>query len=75
MGYCGICGRQHDPNVLCSAQARDVLQDIGIRKRSKKHRREIRRLTRAADRYMFTFFVVAFGLLILFMLFFALLGK
>jgi hypothetical protein len=75
MGFCAICGGHHDPDVPCTDRAGDILQHIGIKKTSKKHKREIRKLATASDRLMLKVFVAVLGFFILFILLAILLGK
>jgi len=75
MGFCAICGGHHDPDVPCTNRAGDILQDIGIKRTSKKHKREIRKLATASDRLMLKVFLAVLGFIILFTLVAILLGK
>ena len=50
MAYCPICGRDHDPDLLCTEQANHSLRRAGIEKKSKMSALEVRQLSRKAGR-------------------------
>ena len=68
MSFCAICGAHHDPNIPCADRAGEILQDIGIKRTPKKHRKEFKKLEKAADRYMIKFFLIGLAFLTLFIL-------
>ena len=48
--FCAICGRHHDPSVLCSLCIEDqALQDLGFDRPTKRNRAEFKKANREAN--------------------------
>jgi uncharacterized membrane protein YvbJ len=52
MTFCPKCGAHHDPNYPCADRAGEMMQDMGVERRSKMSKEEFRILEKRADRSM-----------------------
>jgi len=52
MAFCPKCGAYHDPNYPCTDRAGEMMQDMGVERRSKMSREEFKTLEKRADRSM-----------------------
>ena len=73
MAYCPICGRDHDPDLLCTEQANHSMRRAGIEKKSKMSALEVRQLSRKAGRSSIILLVRIAGVSFLVVLFFVIL--
>ena len=73
MAYCPICGRNHDPDLLCMEQADHALRRAGIEKKSEMSSLELRQLSRKAGRSSIILFLRIAGVSCLVVLFFVIL--
>jgi uncharacterized membrane protein YvbJ len=52
MSFCPKCGAHHDPNYPCADRAGEMMQDMGVERRSKMSKEEFKTLEKRADRSM-----------------------
>jgi len=73
MAYCPICGRDHDPDLLCTEQANQALRRAGMEKKSKMSSLELTQLSRKAGKSLIILLVRIAGVSFLVVLFFVIL--
>ena len=52
MAFCPKCGAHHDPNYPCADRAGEMMQDMGVERRSKMSKEEFKTLEKKVDRSM-----------------------
>lgn len=66
MAFCPKCGPHHDPNYPCADRAGEMMQDMGVERRSKMSKEEFRILEKKTDRSMLKILlIVIVGFLLL----------
>ncbi len=75
MGYCAICGRQHDPDVPCFDGGSQALRDSGIREPGHPDESEFRRIAKPADKWMMKALLVLLGIIAAIMILTAILER
>jgi uncharacterized membrane protein YvbJ len=68
MAFCPRCGAYHDPNYPCADRAGEMMQDMGVEKRSKMSKEQFEKLRKTTDRLMFRVLLIALGVFILLIL-------
>jgi len=68
MAFCPKCGAHHDPNYPCADRVGEMMQDMGVERRSKMSKEEFEKLGKITDRLMFRVFLIAIGVFILLIL-------
>ena len=71
MSFCGVCNRNHDPDLLCTEGAGQILRDMGLEKQNKPMPKdEFRRNELKAKKFVFLIFFIVLVLAIAFALFY-----
>ena len=70
MAFCGICKRNHDPDLPCTDGTGQILRDMGLEKQNKPMPKdEFKKNEVKARRFVFIFFFVVLVLAALFALY------
>jgi len=66
MAFCGICKRNHDPDIPCIDGTGQILRNMGLKKKDQpQSKEEFRRNERKARKFIFGFFFIVFVIAIL----------
>jgi hypothetical protein len=68
MVFCPKCGAYHDPNYPCADRAGEMMQDMGVERRSKMSKEQVEKLGKTTDRLMLRVFLIVMGVFILLIL-------
>ena len=69
MSFCAICGCNHDPDVPCGSGTEQIRRNAGIDKSQKISKDKSQKTTRDADKVIKMLFLIAFVLLIAYLIY------
>lgn len=69
MSFCAICGCHHDPDVACGSGTEQIRRNAGIDKSQKISKEKSQREARDADKVIKMLFLIAFALIIVYLLY------
>ena len=63
MGYCAICGREHDPDLPCFDSAAQASRDSAMHARRHISDQDFKKIAKLADRWMMKLLVAVLALI------------
>jgi len=59
MAFCGICKRNHDPDLPCTAGTEQILRNMGLKKEDKSmSQEEFKKNDLKAKKFLFLFWLI-----------------
>ncbi len=68
MAFCPKCGAYHGPNYPCADRAGEMMQDMGVERRSEISRDQFKKLAKKTDRLMSRVALIVVGIFVLLIL-------